>query len=31
MEPVQIGVINVPEEVIDNVFLKDPVFCVAEN
>ena len=31
MELVQNGVINVPEEVIDNVFLKDPVFCVAEN
>jgi len=31
MELVQSGVINVPEEVIDNVFLKDPVFCVAEN
>jgi len=31
MELVQIGVINVPEEVIDNVFLKNPVFSVAEN
>jgi|LQYC01.1.fsa_nt_gi nitroreductase len=31
MELVQSGVINVPEEVIDNVFLKDPIFCVAEN
>jgi nitroreductase len=31
MELVHSGVLNVPEEVIDNVFLKDPVFCVAEN
>ncbi|HNR12944.1 MAG TPA: nitroreductase family protein [Thermodesulfobacteriota bacterium] len=31
VELVNAGVINVPQEVIDSVLLKDPVFCVAEH
>jgi len=31
MELVKTGVMKVTEEVIDNVLLQDPVFCVAEN
>jgi nitroreductase len=31
MELVEAGVMRVTEEIIDNIVLKDPVFCVAEN
>ena len=31
MELVEAGVMKVTEEIIDNIVLKDPVFCVAEN
>ena len=31
MELVEAGVMKITEEIIDNIVLKDPVFCVAEN